>query len=65
VLGVDRAAASVRPGERALRVDVLNLRIAPAQAVRAFHRADPGVELDVVTAARRDRGRRRRGAAGR
>jgi hypothetical protein len=49
VLGVDRAAASVRPGERALRVDVLNLRIAPAQAVRAFHRADPGVELDVVT----------------
>jgi DNA-binding transcriptional LysR family regulator len=46
---VDRAAASVRPGERALRVDVLHLRIAPAQAVRAFHRADPGIDLDVVT----------------
>ncbi|WP_232050013.1 LysR family transcriptional regulator [Actinoplanes sp. OR16] len=46
---VDRAAASVRPGERALRVDVLNLRITPAQAMRAFYTANPGIDLDVVT----------------
>ncbi|WP_250008466.1 LysR family transcriptional regulator [Actinoplanes sp. M2I2] len=46
---VDRATASVRPGERALRVDVLHLRIAPAQALRAFYRAAPGIDLDVVT----------------
>ncbi|GAA1654041.1 LysR family transcriptional regulator [Actinoplanes couchii] len=46
---VEKAAASVRPGERALRVDVLHLRIAPGQAVRAFYRANPDVDLDVVT----------------
>src|ERR1700712_4737786 len=46
---VDRAAASVRPGERALRVDVLHPRIAPAQALRGFYRAYPEVDLDVVT----------------
>ncbi|MCO8272276.1 LysR family transcriptional regulator [Actinoplanes sp. TRM 88003] len=46
---VNRAAASVRPGERALRVDVVHLRISPAQAVRAFYRENPDVELDVVT----------------
>ncbi|KUL25418.1 LysR family transcriptional regulator [Actinoplanes awajinensis] len=45
---VDRAAASVRPGERALRVDVLNRRIAPAQAVREFYRVHPGVDLELV-----------------
>ncbi|MEU4690908.1 LysR family transcriptional regulator [Actinoplanes sp. NPDC023714] len=45
---VERAAASVRPGERALRVDVLNLRIAPAQAMRAFYAAHPDVDLDVM-----------------
>lgn len=45
----DRAAASVRPGERALRVDVVHPRIAPAQLLRRFHRAHPEVELDVVT----------------
>lgn len=44
-----RAAASVRPGERALRVDVLNRRIAPAVALQDFYRAHPGTELDVVT----------------
>ena len=45
----ERAAASVRPGRRALRVDVIGRRLAPAELLRAFHRAHPGIELDVVT----------------
>jgi DNA-binding transcriptional LysR family regulator len=45
----ERAAASVRPGERALRVDVINRRIAPAVALQNFYQAHPGIELDVVT----------------
>ncbi|MET0235022.1 MAG: LysR family transcriptional regulator [Kibdelosporangium sp.] len=45
----ERAAASVRPGHRALRVDVINRRIAPAGLLRDFHRAHPRTELDVVT----------------
>jgi DNA-binding transcriptional LysR family regulator len=45
----ERAAASVRPGSRALRVDVIGRRLAPAELLRAFHRAHPGIELDVVT----------------
>ncbi|MGA5704161.1 LysR family transcriptional regulator [Peterkaempfera bronchialis] len=45
----ERAAASVRPGRRALRVDVINRRIAPAGMLRDFHRAHPETELDVVT----------------
>jgi DNA-binding transcriptional LysR family regulator len=45
----ERAAASVRPGYRALRVDVINPRIAPAGLLREFHRAHPEIELDVVT----------------
>jgi DNA-binding transcriptional LysR family regulator len=44
-----RAAASVRPGRRALRVDVIGRRLAPAELLRGFHRAHPGTELDVVT----------------
>jgi DNA-binding transcriptional LysR family regulator len=44
-----RAAASVRPGRRALRVDVIGRRSAPASLLRDFHRAHPGTELDVVT----------------
>ncbi|BAJ29492.1 MULTISPECIES: LysR family transcriptional regulator [Kitasatospora] len=44
----DRAAASVRPGGRPLRVDVLNSRGAAARLMRSFHRAHPGVELDIV-----------------
>jgi DNA-binding transcriptional LysR family regulator len=44
-----RAVASVRPGSRALRVDVIGRRLAPADVVRDFHRAHPGIELDVVT----------------
>jgi DNA-binding transcriptional LysR family regulator len=45
----ERAAASVRPGRRALRVDVLGRQLAPAGLLRAFHRAHPATELDVVT----------------
>ncbi|MGC4869300.1 LysR family transcriptional regulator [Micromonospora sp. DT53] len=44
-----RADASVRPGRRALRVDVHSRRIAPAVLLQDFHRAHPRVELDVVT----------------
>jgi DNA-binding transcriptional LysR family regulator len=44
----ERAAASVRPGRRALRVDVIARRIAPAALLRGFHGAHPGTELDVV-----------------
>ncbi|MFE7121793.1 LysR family transcriptional regulator, partial [Streptomyces sp. NPDC057654] len=45
----ERAAASVRPGSRALRVDVIGRRLAPAGLLSRFHRAHPGAELDAVT----------------
>jgi DNA-binding transcriptional LysR family regulator len=45
----ERAIASVRPGHRALRVDVIGRRLAPAGLLRDFHRAHPRTELDVVT----------------
>jgi len=45
----ERAAASVRPGSRALRVDVIGRGLAPAGLLRGFHRAHPRTELDVVT----------------
>jgi DNA-binding transcriptional LysR family regulator len=44
-----RAAASVRPGRRALRVDVIDRKLAPADLLRGFHREHPSTELDVVT----------------
>ena len=44
----ERAAASVRPGRRALRVDVIGRQLAPAGLLRGFHRAHPGTELDLV-----------------
>lgn len=44
-----RAADSVRPGRRALRLDIMNYRTAPAAVVRDFHQAHPDVELDLVT----------------
>ncbi len=44
-----RAEASVRPERRALRVDVVGRRIAPAVRLQEFHRAHPEIELDVVT----------------
>jgi DNA-binding transcriptional LysR family regulator len=46
---VERAAESVRPGRRALRVDVLGRRLAPAGMLQDFHRRHPDIELDVVT----------------
>jgi DNA-binding transcriptional LysR family regulator len=45
----ERAAASVRPGRRNLRVDVVGRRLGPASLLRDFHRAHPETELDVVT----------------
>ncbi|MGO4758977.1 LysR family transcriptional regulator, partial [Streptomyces sp. 2MCAF27] len=45
----ERAVAAVRPGRRALRVDVIGRRLAPAALLGDFHRAHPEVELDVVT----------------
>lgn len=45
----ERAIASVRPGRRALRVDVIERKLAPAGLLRAFHHAYPDIELGVMT----------------
>jgi DNA-binding transcriptional LysR family regulator len=45
----ERADASVRPGRRALRVDVVGRRVAAAVLLQDFYRAHPEIELDVVT----------------
>jgi DNA-binding transcriptional LysR family regulator len=45
----ERAAASVQPGRRALRVDVIGRRLAPADLLRGFHHAHPEIALDAVT----------------
>jgi DNA-binding transcriptional LysR family regulator len=45
----EHAAASVRPGHRPLRVDVVSRRLGPADLLRGFHRAEPATELAVVT----------------
>ncbi|MFG1925083.1 LysR family transcriptional regulator [Cryptosporangium sp. NPDC048952] len=45
----DRADASVRPGRRALRVDVVSRRVAAATHLQEFYRLHPDVGLDVVT----------------
>lgn len=45
----ERAVASVRPGSRALRVDVVHRQVATAGLLRAFHRAYPDTALDIVT----------------
>jgi DNA-binding transcriptional LysR family regulator len=45
----ERADASVRPGRRALRVDVVNRRVATAGLLQDFYRVHPDTELDVVT----------------
>ncbi|MGT2529558.1 LysR family transcriptional regulator [Streptomyces nojiriensis] len=44
----ERAVASVQPGRRPLRVDVIASRVAPSGLMRGFHRAHPEVDLDVV-----------------
>ncbi|MBB4772367.1 LysR family transcriptional regulator [Actinomadura livida] len=44
----ERAAASVRPGGRALRVDVVHRQVATAGLLRAFYRARPDIALDIV-----------------
>lgn len=46
---VEQAKQAVRPGDRPLRVDVLNRRIAPAQALYRFHRSRPDANVDAVT----------------
>ncbi|GAA3599725.1 LysR family transcriptional regulator [Kribbella ginsengisoli] len=43
-----QALASVKPGNRPLRVDVIGGFLAPAVLVRDFHRAHPTVALDIV-----------------
>ncbi|MEV5970510.1 LysR family transcriptional regulator [Streptomyces sp. NPDC051921] len=48
LVAAERALASVRPGQRALRVDVIGSRLAPSALLRGFHRAHPDTELDVV-----------------
>jgi DNA-binding transcriptional LysR family regulator len=45
----ERARDSVRPGSRALRIDVVGRRVSLAGHLRGFHRAHPGIALDVVT----------------
>ena len=45
----ERADASVRPGRRALRVDVVNRRVTPAGLLQDFYRMHPEIDLDVVT----------------
>lgn len=45
----ERAVASVQPGHRALRVDVIGRQLSLAGLLRGFHRAHPEIELDVVT----------------
>ncbi|WP_223772515.1 hypothetical protein [Streptomyces sp. 135] len=47
---VEQAEQAVRPASRPLRVDVLNRRISPAQAVYRFYRSHPEPEtnLDAV-----------------
>lgn len=49
VAAVERAVAAVRPGSRALRIDVLGLRSAQAVVLHEYWRSRPGAGLDVVT----------------
>ncbi|MFI8949253.1 LysR family transcriptional regulator [Streptomyces sp. NPDC053750] len=49
VAGVERALTAVRPGSRALRIDVLGLRSAQAVVLHDYWRSHPGTDLDVVT----------------
>jgi DNA-binding transcriptional LysR family regulator len=49
VTGVERAVRAVRPGSRALRIDVLGLRSAQAVVLHDYWRSHPGTDIDVVT----------------
>jgi DNA-binding transcriptional LysR family regulator len=49
VVGVDRAVTAIRPGSRALRIDVLGLRSAQAVILHDYWRSHPELALDVVT----------------
>jgi DNA-binding transcriptional LysR family regulator len=49
VQAADKAVASVRPGRRALRVDVVAMRSSMSALMRGFHEARPDIDLDVVT----------------
>ncbi|MFE2043591.1 LysR family transcriptional regulator [Streptomyces sp. NPDC059477] len=49
LLAEERAAAAVRPGSRALRVDVIGRRLSLAGVLHDFHRRYPEIALDVVT----------------
>jgi DNA-binding transcriptional LysR family regulator len=49
IVGVDRAVTAIRPGSRALRIDVLGLRSAQAVILHDYWRSHPETELDVVT----------------
>ncbi|MEV4126569.1 LysR family transcriptional regulator [Nocardia sp. NPDC049707] len=44
----ERATAAVTPGRRALRIDVVSRRIAPAGVLYAFYQQHPDIELDVI-----------------
>ncbi|MCX5414082.1 LysR family transcriptional regulator [Streptomyces sp. NBC_00059] len=44
----ERAGASVRPGRRPLRVDVIASRSAQSSLMRGFHRAHTEIDLDVM-----------------
>ncbi len=49
VAGVERAISAIRPGSRALRIDVLGLRSAQAVVLHDYWRSHPETDLDVVT----------------
>lgn len=49
VAGVDRAVTAVKPGSRALRIDVLGFRTAQAVLLHDYWRSHPETDLDVVT----------------
>ena len=44
-----QALASIRPGHRPLRVDVVSRRIGPAALLRDFHRSHQELPVEVVT----------------
>ncbi|MBM7167421.1 LysR family transcriptional regulator [Streptomyces sp. G44] len=49
VAAADRAVTAIRPGSRALRIDVLGLRSAQAVLLHDYWRGHPETDLDVVT----------------